>query len=324
MYGNLSKTIVSVPNGFHLSAYLISSPSAKKKIKESTVYDTFSFLKKNNNKTNNRYFRLCEYFNENSPYNDLNFNNNKRFISKVEALRPTNLNTFLRGTRADFNKKIRKSVSQAQFFSKTNSMNISKTSNKEISKDNYNESHSSQMFNKIMNNSIKENIQNRQQINSFDDKINLSKINEVLPVEENTKNNNIEEENKSKNVEEEYKNRQDEYIKKLIENKPHNLKELKTYLEMKYTSETKPLDYLPKIGKVSNSISQDDLFKKTLTMKLASLSMVRPEVKEAIFKRQKNLIMKRDFEMIRRIYNVRKKLPNHLRNIISYDALIQE
>ena len=71
-------------------------------------------------------------------------------------------------------------------------------------------------------------------------------------------------------------------------------------------------------------MSQDDLFKKTLNMKLNSLTMVRPEIKEGIFRRKKNMIMKRDYDMIRRIYNVRKKLPFHLKNILSHEALIQQ
>ena len=90
---------------------------------------------------------------------------------------------------------------------------------------------------------------------------------------------------------------------------------------MKYTDETKKINFLPKITRRINSISQDDLFKQTLNYKLASLRLIKPQVKEGIFKRRKNLIMKRDYDLIKRIYNVRKSLPFYLRNIVSYEAL---
>ena len=325
MYGNLSRTIVTVPKSFHLSAHITSSSLAENKYKEPTIYDTFSHLRKINCRVNNRYFRLSEHFKENSPYTDLNFNNNKRYISPISKQQPFhNIYHFLFGKNVNINKKIRKSLSQAQILSKTNSMNISKITNKENSKD-YNDTHSSQNIN-IMNNSVEENNQFKKQTGLKEEKNNLFKINEVLPLEENTKNidNLNDEEINTKNSEEEQKIREENYIKKLKENRPHNLKELQKFLNMKYTDETKPQNFLPKIGKVPNSISQDDLFKKTLTRKLASLTMIRPEVKEGLFKRKKNMILKRDYDMIRRIYNVRKKLPFHLRNILSYEALVQD
>jgi len=68
MYGNLSKTIVSVPNSFHLSAHITSSTLAENRYKEPTIYDTFSHLRKINSRPNNRYFRLSEHFKEHSPY----------------------------------------------------------------------------------------------------------------------------------------------------------------------------------------------------------------------------------------------------------------
>lgn len=314
MYGNLSKTIVSVPKSFHLSSHITNNSFGEKKYKEPMIYDTFSYLKKINIRHKNRYFRLSEHFKENSPYTDLNFNNNKRYISPIAELKPSmSLNFFLFGNNAGINKKIRKSIS---------SLNLSKTTNKENTKDNFIETHSSQN----MNNSIKGSTNQFKQgeFDLIEEKKDLSKINEVLPVDENTKNNNIDEEIKSKYEDEDEKENLQKYIKKLIKNRPHNLKELKNYLNIKYADETKPNNILPKIGKVPNSISQDDLFKKTINLKLASLTMIRPEVKEGIFKRKKNMILKRDFDMIRKIYNVRKKLPFHLRNIISYEALVQD
>ena len=327
MYGNLSKTIVSVPNAFHLSAHLIGITVPENKYKIQTINDTFSYLNNIKYRPNNRYFRLSEHFKENSPYRDLNFNNNRRYISPL-VIRPSiSLNKLLFPKNSNNNLRIKKSISQDQLISNTNTLNLSKTLSKEITKenniDNYN--YSNQFVN-IMDNTTKENINNNSKSNISEEKNSLTKINENNNIEQNSINNNtIHEETHSKNSEEEEKTRQENYFKKLEENKPHNLSQLKKFLEMKYTEETKKINFLPKIrGGVPNSISQDDLFKQTLNSKLASLRMIKPKVKEGIFKRKKNMIMKRDYDLIKRIYNVRKTLPFYLKNIISYEALAQE
>ena len=327
MYGNLSKTIVSVPNAFHLSAHLIGITVPENKYKIQTINDTFSYLNNIKYRPNNRYFRLSEHFKENSPYRDLNFNNNRRYISPL-VIRPSiSLNKLLFPKNSNNNLRIKKSISQDQLISNTNTLNLSKTLSKEITKenniDNYN--YSNQFFN-IMDNTTKENINNNSKSNISEEKNSLTKINEYNNIEQNSINNNtINEETRSKNSEEEEKTRQENYFKKLEENKPHNLSQLKKFLEMKYTDETKKINFLPKIrGGVPDSISQDDLFKQTLNSKLASLRMIKPKVKEGIFKRKKNMIMKRDYDLIKRIYNVRKTLPYYLKNIISYEALAQE
>ena len=327
MYGNLSKTIVSVPNAFHLSAHLIGITVPENKYKIQTINDTFSYLNNIKYRPNNRYFRLSEHFKENSPYRDLNFNNNRRYISPL-VIRPSiSLNKLLFPKNSNNNLRIKKSISQDQLISNTNTLNLSKTLSKEITKenniDNYN--YSNQFVN-IMDNTTKENINNNSKSNISEEKNSLTKINEYNNIEQNSINNNtIHEETHSKNSEEEEKARQENYFKKLEENKPHNLSQLKKFLEMKYTDETKKFNFLPKIrGGVPDSISQDDLFKQTLNSKLASLRMIKPKVKEGIFKRKKNMIMKRDYDLIKRIYNVRKTLPYYLKNIISYEALAQE
>ena len=327
MYGNLSKTIVSVPNAFHLSAHLIGIIVPENKYKIQTINDTFSYLNNIKYRPNNRYFRLSEHFKENSPYRDLNFNNNRRYISPL-VIRPSiSLNKLLFPKNSNNNLRIKKSISQDQLISNTNTLNLSKTLSKEITKenkiDNYN--YSNQFVN-IMDNTTKENINNNSKSNISEEKNSLTKINEYNNIEQNSINNNtINEETRSKNSEEEEKTRQENYFKKLEENKPHNLSQLKKFLEMKYTDETKKINFLPKIrGGVPDSISQDDLFKQTLNSKLASLRMIKPKVKEGIFKRKKNMIMKRDYDLIKRIYSVRKTLPYYLKNIISYEALAQE
>ena len=326
MYGNLSKTIVSVPNAFHLSAHLTGLTVPENKYKIQTINDTFSYLNNIKYRPNNRYFRLSEHFKENSPYRDLNFNNNRRYISPL-VIRPSiSLDKLLFPKTLNNNLKIKKSISQDQLISITNSLNLSKTISKEITKENNNDNYNySNQFINIMDNTTKENINNNSKINLNEEKNSLTKINEYNPIEQNSINNNtIHEETHSKNSEEEEKTRQENYFKKLEENKPHNLSQLKKYLELKYTDESKKINFLPKIQRVPNSISQDDLFKQTLNSKLASLRMIKPKVKEGIFKRKKNMIMKRDYDLIKRIYNVRKSLPYYLKNIISYEALAQQ
>ena len=316
-----------MPNAFHLSAHLIGITVPENKYKIQTINDTFSYLNNIKYRPNNRYFRLSEHFKENSPYRDLNFNNNRRYISPL-VIRPSiSLNKLLFPKNSNNNLRIKKSISQDQLISNTNTLNLSKTLSKEITKenniDNYN--YSNQFVN-IMDNTTKENINNNSKSNISEEKNSLTKINEYNNIEQNSINNNtIQEEIHSKNSEEEEKTRQENYFKKLEENKPHNLSQLKKFLEMKYTDETKKINFLPKIrGGVPDSISQDDLFKQTLNSKLASLRMIKPKVKEGIFKRKKNMIMKRDYDLIKRIYNVRKTLPYYLKNIISYEALAQE
>ena len=324
MYGNLSKTIVSVPNAFNISAHLTGLTLYDNKYKYQTINDTFSYLNKIKLRANNGYFKLSEHFKENSPYMDLNFNNNRRYISPLVTKPSINLNDLLFPKNINNNQKIRKSISQSQLISKASSLNVSKIMDKEITKEANADNNVHPIIN-IIDNTTKDNINNKQEINLSETKNTLTKINEFLPIEENTKNNNtINEENYSKNSEEEEKSRQENYFKKLEENKPHNLAQLKKFLEIKYIDDSKKINFLPKIRRVTESISQDDLFKQTLISKLASLRMIKPKVKEGIFKRKKNMIMKRDYDLIKRIYNVRKTLPYYLRNIISYEALAQQ
>ena len=324
MYGNLSKTIVSVPNAFNISAHLTGLTLYDNKYKHQTINGTFSYLNKIKLRANNGYFKLSEHFKENSPYMDLNFNNNRRYISPLVTKPSINLNDLLFPKNINNNQKIRKSISQSQLISKASSLNMSKIMDKEITKEANADNNVRPIIN-IIDNTTKDNINNKQEINLSETKNTLTKINEFLPIEENTKNNNtINEENYSKNSEEEEKSRQENYFKKLEENKPHNLAQLKKFLEIKYIDDSKKINFLPKIRRVTESISQDDLFKQTLISKLASLRMIKPKVKEGIFKRKKNMIMKRDYDLIKRIYNVRKTLPYYLRNIISYEALAQQ
>ena len=179
MYGNLSKTIVSVPNAFHLSAHLIGITVPENKYKIQTINDTFSYLNNIKYRPNNRYFRLSEHFKENSPYRDLNFNNNRRYISPL-VIRPSiSLNKLLFPKNSNNNLRIKKSISQDQLISNTNTLNLSKTLSKEITKenniDNYN--YSNQFVN-IMDNTTKENINNNSKSNISEEKNSLTKINE--------------------------------------------------------------------------------------------------------------------------------------------------
>ena len=90
------------------------------------------------------------------------------------------------------------------------------------------------------------------------------------------------------------------YLKKLRDKKPKNIKELKELLDMKYLEEKKK-NKLPIIRSLHMSISQDDLFKKTIDKKIESFTMIRPEIKNSIFRRKKNFIFQKDYDLFKKI-----------------------
>ena len=104
-------------------------------------------------------------------------------------------------------------------------------------------------------------------------------------------------------------------MKKLRDYKPKNIEELKQYLDIKYMEETNNNNnILPRIRGIHKSISQDDLFKKTIKKKIESLTMIRPEVKNSIYRRQKNIVLKRDYDLIHKIYANHTNSPFYFKN----------
>ena len=99
----------------------------------------------------------------------------------------------------------------------------------------------------------------------------------------------------------------------LRDRKPNNLKELKEYLDIKYMDETKKNE-LPRIKRIHKSMSQDDLFKKTIDRKIQSLTVINPNVKNSLYRRKKNMILKRDYDLLQKIYANNVNLPYRFKN----------
>jgi hypothetical protein len=290
MYGNLSQTIVKLPKFFHISSYLSSCESSKTRYREPPLLDTFSQIKKINSYLKRRYFRLNDHFKENAPYKDLNFNNNKRYISPLTKIKPRKIfnNYFI----AENSNRFRKSNSQTQIMPKNPNTLIS---NNNSSKDMINTNNINILENNrysLLSNTI-----------NIEDKNNLSSINESQ-MNNNKNNDEINESNANLDNNEDIRFKL--YKKKLIEKKPKNLKELKEYLDFNYMDNKK--FSLPKIRSIHKSISQDDLFKKSLDKKIESLTLIKPEVKNLLYRRN-NIILKKDYDLLHKLYSKNKNNP---------------
>ena len=292
MYGNLSQTIVKLPKFFHISSYLSLCESSKTRYREPPLLDTFSQIKKINSYLKRRYFRLNDHFKENAPYKDLNFNNNKRYISPLTKIKPRKIinNYFI----AENSNRFRKSNSQTQIMPKNPNTLIS---NNNSSKDMINTNSINILENNrysLLSNTI-----------NIEDKNNLSSINESQ-MNNNKKNDEINESNANLDNNEDIRFKI--YKKKLMEKKPKNLKELKEYLDFNYMDNKK--FSLPKIRSIHKSISQDDLFKKSLDKKIESLTLIKPGIKNLLYKRN-NIILKKDYDLLHKLY-IKNKGNNNL------------
>ena len=286
MYGNLSQNVVQVPYMFQILSNLSSEKFKKTRYRELPLLDTFSQMKKVNSRPNKRYFRINDHFKLNVVYRNLNYNNNKRYISPVTKLgQIENLQNFFDNT------------SRMQFTSYKNkgsiSMNSSKSMINEIINDtNYNDNNKKCSENNRYNN------KNGEKNNIIDDTTDNQNNNEKKD-ETLHKNNNYEEE--ETNIK--------KYMNKLYEKKPKNLSEMKELLDMNYMNymnDTKIDDkkrlFFPEIKGMHRSISQEDLFMKSLDKKIESLTTIKPSVKMSLYKRKKNIILKRDYDLFQKYH----------------------
>ena len=267
MLGNLSQTVVQVPNLFQILSHLSSAKFQNIRYKELPLLDTFSQMKKVNIRPKKRYFRLNDHFKLNVIYKNLNYNNNKRYISPVTKLgQVENFQNFF-GT-----------TSRIRISSYKSKSNISISSNRSLIKENINDS------NTYNNNDNKSS--GNFMYNNEGEKNNIKDGNN-----DNQNNNEKSDENlqNSNNYEDE-KTKIQKYMDRLYEKKPNNLNELKELLDtnlIHYMNETKIDDkkrlFFPKIKGMYKSISQEDLFLKTLDKKLESLTTIKPSVKKSIY-----------------------------------------
>ena len=352
MLGNLSQTVVKVPNFFNLLTKLSGPEFSKTRYREPPLIDTFSQLKRVNSQINKRYFRLNDHFKESAPYKYLNYNNNKRYISPISKLPLRNFQSIFFSEYEFINNSLKKNNSQAQLIPK--SKNISINSSNNISKDNTNRTSPNDINNnkiniKIENNrydllnpvnpeenkisDINENIINNNIDENKKEEVNNNEINEENKNDENRNNennldNNINDNTNNEvninenNIDDEQK-KVDKYMQKLRDKKPNNIEELKEFLDIKFMDETKKTKtILPKIRRFNKSISQDDLFKRTIDKKIESLTVIRPEVKNSIYTRKKNIILKRDYDLLQKIYNNHKNLPFRFNNNLTNKDLL--
>lgn len=291
MYGNLSQTVVKLPKFFHISSYLSSCETSKTRYREPPILDTFSQIKKINSYLKRRYFRLNDHFKENAPYKDLYYNNNKRFISPLTKFKPIkSFNNYFMAENANI---FRRNNSQIQFMPMNSNTLIP---NNNLSKDMINTNNINVLENNrytLLSNTI-----------NIEDKNNLSSINESQ-MNNNKNNDELDESNTNLNNNEDIRFKI--YKKKLMEKKPKNLKELKEFLDFNYM-DTKKFS-LPKIRSIHKSISQDDLFKKSLDKKIESLTSIKPGIKNFLYKRN-NIILKKDYDLLHKLYS--KNKDNHL------------
>ena len=337
MLGNLSQTIVQVPNFFQLLTKLSSKEFAKTRYREPPLLDTFSQLQYLNKNLNKNYFRLKDHFKENTPYKDLNYNNNKRYLSSISKLKKRSFEEFFTLEKKDFSKKLKRNNSQTQIISSINNKSINSpeeiliknNSNNNIENNRYNfpdinndarnqilDGNEIKKTNENLKKKDEKNVDNNGNNKIIDKNNDLTIINNVIKSEEK---NNDDEINIEDDNEEQKKIRI--YIKKLQNKKPNNVKELKEYLEIKYIEKQKE-NILPKLKGMHHSISQEDLFKRTIQRKIESLTMIKPEIKNSIYRRKKNIMLKKDYDLFHKIYaNNNRKFPFHLRKINHNSAI---
>ena len=311
MLGNISQTIVKVPNFFNLLAKLSSKEFEKTRYREPPLLDTYSTLNRVNSNLNKRYFCLNDHFKENALYKDLNYNNNKRYLSSITKLPKRSLHDLFYIENVGANKNLKRNKSQLQIIrqSKNNSINL-------LTKDSLNQTNPNDIISNIRFENDRYNV-----LNPLNDEKNFPDINiNNKNINENNRDfdNNNENDENNKNIEnkiDDEKIKIEKYMKKLRDYKPKNIEELKQYLDIKYMEETNNNNnILPRIRGIHKSISQDDLFKKTIKKKIESLTMIRPEVKNSIYRRQKNIVLKRDYDLIHKIYANHTNSPFYFKN----------
>ena len=120
MLGNLSQPIVIIPNSFKFLSKIPQKDLSKTRYRNTPLLDTFSQLKRLNSPINRRYFRFKDHFNGNSPYKDLNYNNEKRITSSMTKLSMiTSQHSFFSNFKY-INKKLKKNKSQTEIISNKN------------------------------------------------------------------------------------------------------------------------------------------------------------------------------------------------------------
>ena len=199
-----------------------------------------------------------------------------------------------------------------------NKGNISMNSSKSMINENINDTNYNDNNNKCNENDRYSN-KNGEKNNVIDDTTDNQNNNEKKD-ESLYKNNNYEDE--ATNI----KN----YINKLYEKKPKNLSEMKELLDMNYMNymnDTKIDDkkrlFFPEIKGMHKSLSQEDLFMKSLDKKIESLTTIKPSVKMSLYKRKKNIILKRDYDLFQKYHGNPKVISLSKKYNIKNNSILQ-
>ena len=108
--GNLSQTIVKIPNFFKSSAFNSPTRNSPNNYKKPPVMDTFNQIKKLNIRSRKRIFRLNDFLKIKNATLNLNFNNNRRYFSP-DMIRPhKNFNSIIYGSATINKEKIDKII----------------------------------------------------------------------------------------------------------------------------------------------------------------------------------------------------------------------
>ena len=108
--GNLSQTIVKLPNFFKSSVFNAPTRGSPYNYKKPPVMDTFNQVKKLNIPLRNRIFRLNDFLKIKSVPIDLNFNNNRRYLSPDSIRINKNFNSIIYGSSTFRKKGIDKNI----------------------------------------------------------------------------------------------------------------------------------------------------------------------------------------------------------------------
>ena len=312
MLGNLSQNIVTVPHFFNFFTKISSKEFSKTRYRAPPLLDTFSQIARLNSPPNKRYFRYKDHFKKNSLYNDLNYNNDKRYRSPIFKLPIKTIQNFF-FSENEFNKtKKNNNQNQLNQNRKNNSFNPNK--NNENDETTHNNIYENNRYNLL---SLK-NLENNKLLD-INEKIiiiknkanhnNSEKKDEILnkDIKENLIEKNDEKSNKDINNEFEIEKKKiEKYIKKCQDKKKNNMK-LKIFLNERKNK------IFPKIKCINKSFSQEDLFKKTIEKKVESLTLIRPEIKNSIYRRKKNIFLKKDYVLFKKINSQNKNNYLHFR-----------
>lgn len=144
--GNLSQTIVKLPNFFKSSVFNAPTRGSPYNYKKPPIMDTFNQVKKLNIRLHKRIFRLNDFLKIKNASFDLNFNNNRRYFSP-DLFRPIkDFNSIIYGSTTGKEK-----IEKNNDLKNSNNMDNNFIEKNDINDNNENEKHDENDENKSVN-----------------------------------------------------------------------------------------------------------------------------------------------------------------------------